>query len=980
MMEFKSGPISSAVRDAGPADRCLRDVVALSTLPAMWLGAEPLRVAESLAASLFTTLDPEFVYVSFTDVSGKPPIAVVQTDRYGVSSRIADRIGAPILEWARTHDPDDLLMLPDPVGSGFLRVAVRPLGAYAELGVIAAAFADDNLPTSVHRLIFNVSASQASTAVQSARLVRSLRDSEERNRLANADLARHVADLEKANLEIQDARRAALNLMEDAVQSRNRIEILNQELRREIAERTQAESLLATEKKVLELIATGWPLPDVLDTLMRETGAQSTDGMLCSVLLADEKGQRLLHGSAPSLPDAYNEAIHDIAIGPKAGSCGTAAFERKPVSVTDIAGDPRWADLKDLAATHGLGACHSTPILSSQGQLLGTIAMYYRRPHNPGAHDRRLIERATQLAGIAIERDRANEARQRDLEDARRLQEISAQLIQEDNVQALYERILDAAVAIMRSDFASIQMLYPERMEGKGELLLLAHRGFTREGAEAWKWVGTDSYCICGETLRSGERVVVNDFETCEFMAGTPGLETYRTVGIRAAQSTLLRSRAGKVLGLISTHWRDPHRPSEREWRLLDVLARLAADVIERSQVERSIRESAERFRALINATSDVIYRMSPDWTEMRHLQGREFIVDTLEPSQTWLNKYIHPEDQRHVMDTIQGAIQSKSVFELEHRVIRVDGSLGWTYSRAIPILDDAGEIVEWFGAAGDVTQRKEAEEALRRLNDELEQRVTSRTQELVQSQNRLRALATELNLAEQRERKRLAMELHDHLQQMLVLGKLTIGQGKRVAAGVPACEQVLKKVDDIFSDALTYTRTLVSDLSPTVLHEHGLAAALRWLGAYMKKHNQTVTVTVLDDGDLKLPEDQVILLFQSVRELLINSSKHAGTGEATVRMEQRDGLLRIGVRDEGAGFDLAAAVAAAGEGPNGSISSKFGLFSIRERMRALGGSFDLQSAAGQGTIATLVLPLARHREDKATVQAERRKQIFPQP
>lgn len=231
--------------------------------------------------------------------------------------------------------------------------------------------------------------------------------------------------------------------------------------------------------------------------------------------------------------------------------------------------------------------------------------------------------------------------------------------------------------------------------------------------------------------------------------------------------------------------------------------------------------------------------------------------------------------------------------------------------------------------------------------------------------------LATELNLAEQRERERLAMELHDHLQQMLVLGKLTIGQGKRVAAGVPACEQVLKKVDDIFSDALTYTRTLVSDLSPTVLHEHGLAAALRWLGAYMKKHNQTVTVTVPDDGDLKLPEDQVILLFQSVRELLINSSKHAGTGEATVRMEQRDGLLRIGVRDEGAGFDLAAA---AGEGPNGSISSKFGLFSIRERMRALGGSFDLQSAAGQGTIATLVLPLARHREDEATVQAERPK------
>ena len=252
-----------------------------------------------------------------------------------------------------------------------------------------------------------------------------------------------------------------------------------------------------------------------------------------------------------------------------------------------------------------------------------------------------------------------------------------------------------------------------------------------------------------------------------------------------------------------------------------------------------------------------------------------------------------------------------------------------------------------------DITERKRAEERLAQFAAELEQRVAERTYDLAQSEDRLRTLATELNLAEQRERKRLAMELHDHLQQMLVLGRITIGQGKRMAAGVPAYEQVLKKVDDIFSDALAYTRTLVSDLSPTVLRDHGLAAALQWLGTYMQKYNQTVTVIVPDDADLKLPEDQVILLFQSVRELLINSSKHARTGEATVRMEQRDGLLRMDVRDEGAGFDLAAAGT-----PSGGISSKFGLFSIRERMRALGGSFEIESALGKGTTATLVLPL----------------------
>ncbi|HEY5931663.1 MAG TPA: response regulator, partial [Nitrospira sp.] len=123
----------------------------------------------------------------------------------------------------------------------------------------------------------------------------------------------------------------------------------------------------------------------------------------------------------------------------------------------------------------------------------------------------------------------------------------------------------------------------------------------------------------------------------------------------------------------------------------------------------------------------------------------------------------------------------------------------------------------------------------------------------------------------------------------------------------------------------------------------------------------------------LKLPEDQIILLFQSVRELLINSSKHAGTGEATVRMEQRDGLLKIDVRDEGAGFDLAAA-ASAGT-PSGGISSEFGLFSIRERMRALGGSFDIQSAPGKGTTVTLTLPLGAVRGKGLGVRGDETKE-----
>jgi PAS domain S-box-containing protein len=143
-----------------------------------------------------------------------------------------------------------------------------------------------------------------------------------------------------------------------------------------------------------------------------------------------------------------------------------------------------------------------------------------------------------------------------------------------------------------------------------------------------------------------------------------------------------------------------------------------------RGEAMESLRESEERYRAFVTATSDVVYRMSADWSEMRHLRGKDFIPDTNNPSTTWLETYIHPNDQPQVLAAINEAVRSKSPFEYEHAVIRVDGTLGWTHSRAVPVFGEDGEILEWFGAARDASERKRHEETQQLLVSELSHRV----------------------------------------------------------------------------------------------------------------------------------------------------------------------------------------------------------------------------------------------------------------
>ena len=205
---------------------------------------------------------------------------------------------------------------------------------------------------------------------------------------------------------------------------------------------------------MLEMVATGRPLAETLDALVRFIERQSPD-MRCSILLLDADGQHLRHGAATSLPAEYCRVIDGSAIGPSAGSCGTAAFRHEAVIVEDIATDPLWADYRAYALPHGLRACWSTPIFDTTRNVLGTFAIYYDRPARPTTAHQHLIDIATQVAAIAI-------SRQRD-EAAVRQSESRHRRLVESNIIGIIIANTDGRILEANDFFLNMVWLYKRR-------------------------------------------------------------------------------------------------------------------------------------------------------------------------------------------------------------------------------------------------------------------------------------------------------------------------------------------------------------------------------------------------------------------------------------------------------------------------------------------------------------------------------------
>jgi signal transduction histidine kinase len=290
----------------------------------------------------------------------------------------------------------------------------------------------------------------------------------------------------------------------------------------------------------------------------------------------------------------------------------------------------------------------------------------------------------------------------------------------------------------------------------------------------------------------------------------------------------------------------------------------------------------------------------------------------------TWSRIYIE-----RIRDAIRNGYQVRNIEHVVHGPYGLDRVL---LISMIGIVE-RGHVLRFWGSGRDVTAMREAESAL------------------AQHDSQLRALATEITLAEERARRKLASELHDGPAQNLAGMAMQLAELKR---GMDDRDQLqlLVEAEQVLADATTQTRTLMLELAPPGLHESGLVEALRWL-ANRVSEQQRVTVTVDDDGTPKPLEDQVsVLLFQTVRELLQNVVKHARSKRATVRCLILDDMFSLDVIDPGIGFEVNAIDRLP------TRQGGFGLFSIRERLKLMGGSIEIHSIVGEGTTVRIRVPL----------------------
>ncbi len=519
--------------------------------------------------------------------------------------------------------------------------------------------------------------------------------------------------------------------------------------------------------------------------------------------------------------------------------------------------------------------------------------MYYSEPRKPRASELEFIATTAHLAGIAVERKRLDERHRAQEERFRQVTESIREVfyLTEWNESADVKKVLYISPAYETVWGRSCQSLYDD--------------------PRSW------SHDIHPEDR---ERMVR------AFLGGA-------TRGAYDVEYRLVRADG-------SVRWiHDRAFPIRDENDHVYRIAGISEDVTSYKEVELSLRESEETFQQLAEnirgvfwltdwVSGRVLYE-SPGWRTL--LGAPRSVLFREQPF--GMEGGILAEDRERVRRSFELEAES-GAYDVDYRVRHPDGSVRWIHERAFPVRDEGGCVVRMAGIAEDITERKRGEGELRRARDEIE----ALRKEQVES------LASELLLAEERERRALALDLHDGLNQTIALASVRLG--RLLERHGEAQREELREIRQLVDQAIQSARSLTFQLSPPILHDLGFEPALQWL---VEDVARTYGLEITHEG----PEDPSplserirVLLFRAVRELLINVAKHAGASRTQVRLERGPETLRISVQDDGQAFD-----------PRSVGSRGLGLTAIRERLSHLGGEMIIATAAGSGTCVTLVAP-----------------------
>jgi PAS domain S-box-containing protein len=395
----------------------------------------------------------------------------------------------------------------------------------------------------------------------------------------------------------------------------------------------------------------------------------------------------------------------------------------------------------------------------------------------------------------------------------------------------------------------------------------------------------------------------------------------------------------------------------DAEGRVIGVVGHVR-DITRRKEAELALCESEEDYRQTFNQVAVGIGLVGLDgrWLKVNERLCQITGYRREELLARRFRDITAPEDLADNLANFQRLLTGEiPSYSMEKRYIRPDGARIWVNMTSTLRRGPNGRPEHIYVVAQDITDRKEAEQTLKALNETLEQRVAERTAVAESRAAQLQRLAVELARAEERERRRLAQVLHDHLQQLLVAAKLKLTpashrtQNPLVAAGI-------NRAVDLIDQAIAESRSLASELSPPVLYDRGLAAGLEWL-ARRSEENYHLSVVVEASPEAE-PEDQATkaFVFQAAREFILNARKHGQATSVQIQLAKVDEEhLQLVVTDNGMGFE--PDVLATNSGVGG-----FGLFSIRERLDLIGGNMKVESRPGQGTKAAILVPVIRVR------------------